>query len=247
MERAPSLVLVLDPACSARRRRGARMDPRPGLDARLLVGAHDVLVGPELLALPAAAIQVEHEPGLALEVRVAREDPAAVRPRPQGVLAQPAPDGRDTDRLDEAPGDRDPGDLRAGQARERQPEVGRQLTGERLDLDDHPRGKRSAAGRTAGDQEAPRCDRRKTACASGSRSCAPSRAARRSRHCAGRRRRGPRSGPERPRVWWPSGGALGAPARPLLGRQLDPVRAPSRHGFLLLGGIVAASVTSRNL
>src|SRR4030067_957983 len=65
------------------------MDPRPGLGGCLLVGADDVLVGPEGLALPAAAIQIQDAPGLGLELGNAREEagggrrgrPARGRPR----------------------------------------------------------------------------------------------------------------------------------------------------------------------
>ncbi len=110
---------------SAGRLRRPKMDPRPGLDARLLVGADDVLIGPQRLALPAPAIQVEDEPGRAFEVRIAREDAASIRPGPKRVLAQPAPDRRDRDRLDDVAGDRDPGDLRHRQASQRRAEISR--------------------------------------------------------------------------------------------------------------------------
>src|SRR5664280_933879 len=100
-ERALALVLVLDPARASGCRRRPGMDPRPGLNARLLVGADDVLVGAQRFTLPAAAIEIEDAPGFPFEVGIAGEDPAPVRPGPQGVLAQPAPDGRRADRLDD--------------------------------------------------------------------------------------------------------------------------------------------------
>src|SRR3990172_7599100 len=120
------------------------MDPRPGLDGRLLVGADDVLVGPEWLALPAAAIEIEDAPGLGLELGIAREEPGAVRPGPQGVLAQPAPDGGQADRLDDLALDRLARDVGDREACQGQTEISRPLAGEGLDLDDHPRGRRSA-------------------------------------------------------------------------------------------------------
>src|ERR1035441_3697713 len=132
-ERAAPLVLVLDPTGKPRRGRASRVDPRPGLDARLLVGAHDVLVGSQRLALETAAIEVEDEPGLALEVRVTRKDPRPVRPGLEGVLGEPAPYGRRADRFHDVPGDRDPGDFGDRETGEGEAKISRSLAGERLD------------------------------------------------------------------------------------------------------------------
>ena len=87
-ERAAPLVLVLDPTSTTRPGQCPRVDPGAGLDAGLLVGTDDVLVGPQRFPLPAAAVQVEDEPGLPLEVRIAGEDPAPVGPGLQGILGQ---------------------------------------------------------------------------------------------------------------------------------------------------------------
>ena len=69
----------------------ARMDTQAGLDAGLLVGRDDELVVAQRLPLPAPLVQVQDPPGLGLEVRIARKDPAAVLPRANGVLVQPTP------------------------------------------------------------------------------------------------------------------------------------------------------------
>src|SRR5438067_438818 len=73
-------------------RRQARMDAQPRLDAGFLVGRDDVLVLAQRLSLPASLVQVQDAPGLGLEVRIARKDPAAMLPRPDCVLVQPTPD-----------------------------------------------------------------------------------------------------------------------------------------------------------
>jgi hypothetical protein len=61
------------------------------LDAHLLVGRKDELVCLERFAIPLASVQIQHASGLGGEVRVAREHPTAVIPRPDRILVQPAP------------------------------------------------------------------------------------------------------------------------------------------------------------
>ncbi len=109
-------------------------------------------------------------PAVCSDVQVAREDPTPVRPGLQRVLAQSAPDRRDRDRLGDDPGDREPGDLRDRQASQRQADLGGSRAVEVLDLDDHPMGKRTAAGHSGDDREGPPHNPRSTVCASGSRS-----------------------------------------------------------------------------
>ncbi len=94
LEGPAALVLELDAHGPTRRRRQRRVTTDAGLDARLLVGADDELVALERPAVPLAGVQVEHAGRLALEVGVAREDPAAVGPGLDRVLVEPAPDRR---------------------------------------------------------------------------------------------------------------------------------------------------------
>jgi hypothetical protein len=49
------------------------------------------LVVPEQPALPLSGVEIQQATGLGGEVRVAREYPTAVVPRPNCVLMQPAP------------------------------------------------------------------------------------------------------------------------------------------------------------
>jgi hypothetical protein len=67
------------------------------LDAGLLVGAQDIVAWSEGKALPARLIKIEDAAGLGGELGIAREDPAAVALRPQGILIEPAPQGRAAD------------------------------------------------------------------------------------------------------------------------------------------------------
>src|SRR5437660_4514592 len=88
---AGASVLVLDPERSTRRGRLRRVAPTPGLDARFFIGAEHVLPRPEGNSLPAALVEIQDSAGLKREVRIARKDPAAIAPRSQRVLAEPAP------------------------------------------------------------------------------------------------------------------------------------------------------------
>lgn len=110
------------------------MDTQPRLDASLPVDGDDELVLAQPLPLPAALVQVQDAPGLGLEVRIAREDPAAMLPRADRVLVQPTPYRAVTDTRHQArlPGmPRHVGHAESGQ---RQAQGGRQLAGQRLDL-----------------------------------------------------------------------------------------------------------------
>ena len=65
-----------------------------GLDAGLLVGAQHVVARPQGGAAPAPLIEIQDAAGFEGEGRIAREDPAAMAPGPQCILAEPAPQGR---------------------------------------------------------------------------------------------------------------------------------------------------------
>ncbi len=162
--------------------RGQRSVESPaGLDRGLLVGADDEVAGLEPPSLPAALVEVEDAPGLLGEVGVAGEDPRAVAPRLDRVLGQPPPHRRPRDLGDDPALDRLAGDLSARPARERNARLARQLAGERLDLGDLRRGKKTVGARTALAPQAPPRRRRRTACATPTPTGAKRRAARRSR------------------------------------------------------------------
>src|SRR5919109_2070538 len=81
-------VLMLDPQRSTRRGRLGRVAPTPGLDARLFVGTEHVFARAERDALPAALVEIQDPAGIEGEVRIAGEDPAAIAPWSQRVLAE---------------------------------------------------------------------------------------------------------------------------------------------------------------
>jgi hypothetical protein len=131
------------------------MDPRAGLDRGLLITTHHEVAGLKQLPVPAPLVQIEDPAGLLRELRVAREDPGAVVPRADRVLAQPPPDRDGRDRRDDPTLDRLEGQLSAGPARERHALLGRQLARHRLDLGDLRRGKNAAVDPTAVSPRAP--------------------------------------------------------------------------------------------
>ena len=98
-----------------------------------LVGGDDKFVLAQCLPLPSAPIQVQDPSGLGLELRIARKDPAAVLPGADCVLVQPAPDGA----CSSVPPIRVlglPRHIGHTEPRQRQAQGGRELTGQRLDL-----------------------------------------------------------------------------------------------------------------
>jgi hypothetical protein len=74
----------------------------PGLDAGLLVSAKNVIAWPQCCTFPAALVKIEDEARLSGKLRIARENPGAMTPGPQCVLAEPAPQGSATDLGDDA-------------------------------------------------------------------------------------------------------------------------------------------------
>src|SRR5438093_13135836 len=75
-----ALVLVFDRGRSAHGWRQGRVAADAGLDAGLLVGAEDVVLGAKALALPSARIQVQNGAGLLSELRARRQDPVLAGP-----------------------------------------------------------------------------------------------------------------------------------------------------------------------
>jgi hypothetical protein len=114
-----------------------------GLNGGLLVGADDIGIRLQFLALEDPVVEVQDHPGLGSQVGVAGEDPGAVLPRLDRVLGQPAPQRGGGDVVDQAGGE----DLGAqfGEAppAKRYSAGGGQLAGDRLARGDH-RGREGA-------------------------------------------------------------------------------------------------------
>lgn len=110
------------------------MDAAASLNAGLFVGGDHEFIGLQRLVTPAAGIQIEDAAGLDGKQGVARKDPTAVIPGPNGILMKPAPDRAVGDGGDQAGLTDLPSDVRSIPMRKRKPMGGGQFTGESLDL-----------------------------------------------------------------------------------------------------------------
>jgi hypothetical protein len=135
------LVPMLDTARAPRLGCGRWSHTPPGLDAGLLVGADDVIARSQGFALPVPVVEIEHQTGLAFEIRIPRSNPTAITPGADGIGVEPAPSRGPADRRDNAPLDSFLCDLLAAEPGEVQPQVLGQLKGKGLDLHDDLRGK----------------------------------------------------------------------------------------------------------
>src|SRR4051812_30226022 len=90
-QRAAAAVLELDQRGAAWTGRHRFVATAERLELRLLVGADDVLVGSEPLAVEDPGVEVQRAASLLGEVGVAREDPRSGLPRLDRVVVQPAP------------------------------------------------------------------------------------------------------------------------------------------------------------
>ena len=73
-----------------------------GLDAGLLIGTDDKVLSGKGSAAPTPLVQIENPAGFLSEVRVSGKDPATMSPWANGILAQPTPQRRLSDRGDDA-------------------------------------------------------------------------------------------------------------------------------------------------
>jgi len=89
------LVLYLHRATRAAGASG--MFASPGLNAGFFVRGDHELIILQRLPFPCASIQIENAAGFVGKVGIAREDPTAVIPGPNGILMQPAPQGAAAD------------------------------------------------------------------------------------------------------------------------------------------------------
>lgn len=133
---AAARILVLDPGRTPRSGRRRCMLAEPCLDARFLVGAQHELAGPQRLSVPPPGIQVEDPSPFLRKGGIARENPTPVLPRPDRVLAQPAPDGRAADCRHDARPLGLTRNVGAAQPGERHAELGGEFTGDRFNLND---------------------------------------------------------------------------------------------------------------
>ena len=107
------------------------------LDAGFLIGRDDELVVLQRTTFPDSFVQIQDAPRFLREIRVAREDPAAVLPGPDRILIEPAPDRRATDCCHDASLTCLGSQVPRAPSRERNVMSRGEFTGQRLDLNDH--------------------------------------------------------------------------------------------------------------
>jgi hypothetical protein len=105
------------------------------LDAGFFVGGEDEFTVFQGMPQPHSLIQVEDTPRFFGEMGVSRENPAAMLPRADGVLMEPAPDGGPADAGDQPGLAHLGGQIGAAPSRDGQSEGGGQLTGQGFNLD----------------------------------------------------------------------------------------------------------------
>src|SRR5262245_49745833 len=140
-----ALVFVLDIGRSPRCERQGGMAAAAGLDTGLLVGAEDVVLGTQGLALPHARIEVQNRAGLVGKLRVPWKYPVLVAPRFDGICSEYPPHGAATDRFAQrvaAPSS----DIGQGLSAQRLLGFCNQFTGDRLDQRVVQRGKKPPCG-----------------------------------------------------------------------------------------------------
>ena len=158
-------VLVLDEHGPTGSRGQRAMAAQAGLDACLLIGRqHAIRIG-QRFSSPQTLIQIENAPGFLGKRRVPGEDPGAMPPGVQGVLAEPPPDRGAADRSHQPGTDHLPLQLRQGEPGQGLTETVRQFTRERFNGDDDSGGKSVRGTRHAAVHRGPEDVARKSVCA----------------------------------------------------------------------------------
>jgi hypothetical protein len=134
-------IFVFDIDRSAGSGRQSRVLASPRLNARLFIGGDDKIALAERLTAPLAMIEVQDWTGFGCKQRIAREYPTAMPPRPQSILAQPAPEGCAADLRDDALGDHFAPQVRDRPVRQRKAQSLGQFASQRLDVNDDAGGK----------------------------------------------------------------------------------------------------------
>jgi hypothetical protein len=73
------------------------VSPLAGLNAGLLVSRQHIIGGVQRGSVPDPLVKIQDGAGLFGKLRVPRENPSAVTPRANGILAEPTPQRRATD------------------------------------------------------------------------------------------------------------------------------------------------------
>jgi len=158
-------VLVLDFHHRIRLRRIAEVLAASRLNTGFFVGAQNKLLFPKRLSIPKAMIQIQDAASLGGKQRVSRENPAAVSPRTDSVLVQPAPDGALADGGYQAAPLGITAQVRYAPARQGLLMSAGQFTSQRFDLNDQFWGEKPGADPGGAFHPGPPVAARKSACA----------------------------------------------------------------------------------
>lgn len=145
--RSAALIFVLDAHGAVDRGGQGGVNAPASLNARLLIGGQNAIGLAQGFALPLRLIQVQYSAGFELESRITRENPGAMSPGSNGIVAEPAPQGRFTDRGHQPALDDFAADLRHAPARQRHLRLVGQLAGQGLNGYDEAGGKRAPGAR----------------------------------------------------------------------------------------------------
>ena len=136
-----------------------------GLNAGLFIGTQNKILFAKGLCIPEAMIQVQDTAGLGCKQGVTRKDPAAVSPRTDSVLVQPAPDGALADGGYQAAPLGITAQVRYAPARQGLLMSAGQFTSQRFDLNDQFWGEKPGADPGGAFHPGPPVAARKSACA----------------------------------------------------------------------------------
>ena len=140
-------VLVLNAHGPVGSGRQSWMFPASGLDAGLFVRGNDIVVRAKRGAFPNPFVQIEDRTGLGRKVGIAREDPASMLPRAEGIAAEPPPQGGAANLGNQTLSNHVLSDLRDREPRQGKAEAVRKLTGEGFNLNDEAGGKSGPCAR----------------------------------------------------------------------------------------------------
>jgi len=136
-----ALIFVLDASWKGRGGRKRSVFPTSRLNTRLFVSAKYKILRTQGLSLPNTLVEIEDRSRLFQKQWIARENPASITPRSNGVLAEPAPDGGSADLRYQPLSENFLPDVGNREAREGQALAMRQLTSESFYLHDETGGK----------------------------------------------------------------------------------------------------------
>jgi hypothetical protein len=158
-------ILVLDSEGAVGSGRQTRLFPASGLNARLFIGREHEVVRAQWNPFPNALVQIEDGAGFGSKVGIAREDPASMLPRAEGIAAEPSPQGGTADLRDQTLSHHLLTDLLDREAGQGKSEAVRKFTGKRLNLNDEAGGKSGLYARLEAVPPGQAVERDKIACA----------------------------------------------------------------------------------